>query len=256
MNSIQKLSRSVIRFSKQTQRINKRGFFTVLNQYERGVIFNLGKFHTVKEPGFRIVIPFFQTCNVVDVRTFSYTLDKQEIISKDNISLVVDAIVFFKIHNPELVVTKVSDCTVLVKEMAQVKIRELLSHNTLDQVLHNRDKFSNEIYDELKEALDGYGVTIERLNLKDIRFEESIVRAMAKKAEAVQLREAKIIYAQSEVETSKQILEAAKILEQSSVAMRLRELDALQQIAKEPSKTIVYTPSNAFESIPKIPIQP
>ncbi|KAK5578487.1 hypothetical protein RB653_008158 [Dictyostelium firmibasis] len=255
MNNIQKLSTTTIKFIKQSQRFNKRGFFTILNQYERGVVFNLGKFHKVKEPGFRVVIPFFQTCNVVDVRTFTYTLDKQEIISKDNISLIVDAIVFFKIHDPELVVTKVGDCTTLVKEMAQIKIRELLSHNTLDQVLHNRDKFSNEIYDELKDALDGYGITVDRLNLKDIRFEESIVRAMAKRAEADQLREAKIIYAQSEVQTARQILEAARILEQSPIAVRLRELDALQQIAKEPSKTIVYTPSNAFDSIPKVPIQ-
>ncbi|KAM9969350.1 hypothetical protein ACTFIR_001182 [Dictyostelium discoideum] len=189
MNSIKKLSTTAIKFTKQTQRFNKRGFFKILNQYERGVVFNFGKFHSVKEAGFHIVIPFIQKCDIVDIRTFTYTLDKQKIISKDNINLTVDALVVFRIHDPKLAVTKANDCILLVNEMAQIKVCEILSHNTLDQVLHNRDKISNQIHDELKDALNKYGVTIEYLNLKDIHFDETIAKAIAKKAEAAHLRD-------------------------------------------------------------------
>ncbi|EGC36472.1 hypothetical protein DICPUDRAFT_9150, partial [Dictyostelium purpureum] len=206
--------------------------FRIINEYEKGVIFILGKFYKIKEPGFRIVFPFIQTCEIVDSRLHSETLDKQEIISKDNISLIVDAIVFFKVSNPEFLINRVFDPRKIIQEFVQIKIRELLSNNTLQEILVNREKFSNEIYDSAA-SLSSWGLKVERVNLKDIKFENSIVRAMAKVAEAEQLRQSKLIHAQSEVQTAEKILLAANMLENNPVAIRIKELDILSQIAKE-----------------------
>ncbi|KYQ91862.1 hypothetical protein DLAC_07673 [Tieghemostelium lacteum] len=232
--------------------VPKRNFFTVLNQYERGVTFTLGKLTSVKEPGFRMLIPLLQTMEVVDMRTFSFPLEKQEIITRDNISLKVDAIVYYRVKDPERAVCQVSNHDQIIKELAQIKIRELLSQNTLDEVLHNRDKFSVEIFEGIKETAESWGVTVERISLKDIKFEEGMIRAMAKKAEAERLREAKIINAKSEAETSQQLLEAALTLEKSPLAIKLRELDTISQIAKEPSKSFIFIPTDMFSSLNSI----
>ncbi|EGC30592.1 hypothetical protein DICPUDRAFT_157643 [Dictyostelium purpureum] len=228
-----------------------RNFFRIVNQYEKGVVFTLGKFSRILEPGFRIVIPLLEESTIIDFRLQSYTLDKQEIISKDNISLIVDAVVFYRANDPELLVNKVLEPGKIVQEFVQIKIRELLSNNTLHEILVNREKFSQEIY-ESASTLEEWGIKIERVNLKDIKFEQSIVRAMAKVAEAEQLRQSKLIHAQSEVQTAEQILAAATMLEKSPVAIRIKELDILSQIAKEQSNTIVYIPGSVFESVPKI----
>ncbi|EGG13466.1 Erythrocyte band 7 membrane like protein [Cavenderia fasciculata] len=227
----------------------KRSFFTVINQYENGVTFTLGRLTSVKGPGIRILIPMLQTMEIVDLRTTSIGLDRQEIITRDNISLVVDAVVYYKVIDPEKAVIKVVNHDKVISELAQVKIREILSQNTLDDVLHNREKFGSEIIERVRDISEEWGVVVERINLKDIKFEEGMVRAMAKKAEAERLREAKIISAESEVQTSQQILEAARMLECSPLAMRLRELDSLQQIAKESSNKIIFVPTSLFGSL-------
>ncbi|EFA82685.1 hypothetical protein PPL_04379 [Heterostelium album PN500] len=233
----------------QSGSVGVRSFFTIINQYEAGVTFTLGRLTSVKKPGIRLLIPLLQEMEVVDMRTVSISLDKQEIITRDNISLVVDAIVNYRVVDPEKAVIKVSDHDRIIHELAQIKIRELLSQNTLDEVLHNREKFGVEINESVAEIAAEWGLFVERINLKDIKFEEGMSRAMAKKAEAERLREAKIIHAQSEVQTSKEILQAAKMLEGSPIAIRLKELDALQQIAKEPSKSFIFVPSNMFQSV-------
>ncbi|GAM20653.1 hypothetical protein SAMD00019534_038280, partial [Acytostelium subglobosum LB1] len=229
---------------------DKRTFFTVLNQYEAGVTFTLGRMTSVKKAGIRMLIPFLQEMEVVDLRTVSISLEKQEIITRDNISVIADAIVYYRVIDPEKAIVKVTNHDKTIQELSQIKIRETLSQNTLDEVLHNREKFGHEINESVREIAAEWGLLVERINLKDIKFEEGMSRAMAKKAEAERLREAKIIYAQSEVQTAHQILEAAKTLESSPLAIRLRELDTLQQIAKEPSKTLVFVPSNLFQNVP------
>eukprot|EP01133_Synstelium_polycarpum_P005628 gene5628-6492_t len=227
----------------------QRTFLTVVNQYEAGVTFTLGRLTTVKKPGVRLLIPVLQEMQIVDLRTVSISLEKQEIITRDNISLVVDAVVYYRVVDPEKAIVKVSNHDKIIQELAQVKLREILSQNTLDEVLHNREKFGTEINESVREIAAEWGLLVERINLKDIKFEEGMSRAMAKKAEAERLREAKIIHAASEVQTSQQILEAAKMLEQSPLAIRLKELDALQQIAKEPSKSFIFVPTNMFGAL-------
>jgi len=227
---------------------NKRGFFTVINQYEMGVTFTLGKVTSVKKPGIRLSIPLLQDIIIVDTRTVSFALEKQEIISKDNISLIADAIVYYRVIDPLKAVCEVADHDTVIRELAQIKIRDILSQNTLDDVLHNRDKFSEEIFEDVKSSAESWGIEIQRINLKDIKFEEGMARAFAKKAEAERLREATIINAEAEVQVSKKILEAAKTLESSPIAVRLRELDALVQISKEPSKSFIFVPTGLFNN--------
>ncbi|KAF2074872.1 hypothetical protein CYY_003827 [Polysphondylium violaceum] len=226
----------------------KRGFFTIINQYEMGVTFTLGKVTSVKKPGIRLAIPMLQDIVIVDTRTVSFSLEKQEIISKDNISLIADAIVYYRVIDPQKAVCEVADHDTVIRELAQIKIRDILSQNTLDDVLHNRDKFSDEIYEDVKSSAESWGIEIQRINLKDIKFEEGMARAFAKKAEAERLREATIINAEAEVQVSKKILEAAQTLESSPVAVRLRELDALVQISKEPSKSFIFVPTGLFNN--------
>eukprot|EP01113_Clastostelium_recurvatum_P024704 TRINITY_DN294_c0_g1_i3.p1 TRINITY_DN294_c0_g1~~TRINITY_DN294_c0_g1_i3.p1 ORF type:complete len:302 (-),score=64.78 TRINITY_DN294_c0_g1_i3:143-1000(-) len=222
----------------------KRDFFTIIEQYQRGVTFTLGRVTSVKGPGPRLQIPFIQEIAKIDIRTVVADLNKQEVITRDNVSISVDAIVYYRIVDAKIAVCSVEDIAKSVTDLAQVKVRELLSHSEVNQILHQREKFSSDIKESVKEMATEWGVEIVNVSLKDIKFDEGMSRAMAKKAEAERLREAKIIHADSEVQTAAKLLEAARVLEKSPAALRLRELDTLQQVAKETNHSTLFVPTS------------
>eukprot|EP01132_Coremiostelium_polycephalum_P001484 gene1484-1871_t len=208
----------------------KRNFFTVIKQYQLGVAFNLGKFSGVKHPGFRLLLPFFQEMTLVDMRVVNQRLERQEIVTLDNVTLQVDAVVYYRVSDPAKVVCNITDHDGYLRDLATAKVREVLSQHTLREVLHNPMKFSTEIFQSIKETTESWGITVENLNLKDIIMDE-------KTADAV----AKLVYAQY-------LVDSAKIFEKSPISLRLRELDVLQLIAKEPSKSLVFVPNNMLSA--------
>jgi len=230
--------------------LNKtRGFLTVIEQYQRGVTFTLGRLTSVKQPGLRIAIPILQRVVFVDMRTFVRSLPQQEVITKDNVSIKVDAVVYYKIIDAEKSICSVEDEDKAICELAQVRSRELLSQSDLNEILHNRERFSQEILRGIAHVAQGWGILVESVSLKDIKFDEGMTRAMARSAEADRLKAASIIHAEAEVLTAKMLSEAAKQLESSPLAIRLRELDTIQQIAKEPSHSTLLVPTIFLDAL-------
>eukprot|EP01119_Soliformovum_irregulare_P014893 TRINITY_DN4123_c0_g1_i1.p1 TRINITY_DN4123_c0_g1~~TRINITY_DN4123_c0_g1_i1.p1 ORF type:complete len:279 (-),score=55.23 TRINITY_DN4123_c0_g1_i1:106-942(-) len=231
------------------QSTRPKDFFTIINQYERGVTLTFGKLTTVKEPGFRIALPWIQEVSKVDLRTFVRDLSKQDVITSDNISIKVDAIVYFAVFDPAKSICAVQDYEHAVCELAQVKLRESLSHSEVNDILHNREKLSKDILEAVAPTAEEWGIRVSGVQLKDIKFDEGMIRAMSRKAEASRERDATIIHAQAQVDTANKLLEAAQALEKSPVALRLRELDALAQMAKEKSHSTIVVPSGLLDTM-------
>eukprot|EP00026_Physarum_polycephalum_P013350 Phypoly_transcript_13743.p1 GENE.Phypoly_transcript_13743~~Phypoly_transcript_13743.p1 ORF type:complete len:276 (+),score=30.55 Phypoly_transcript_13743:171-998(+) len=227
----------------------RRTFFTIINQYERAVCLTLGKLTSVKNPGIRLNIPILQEMHVVDIRTKTTELAKQDVITSDNVSIMVDAILYYRVADASKAVLGVQEVNTAVADLAKVKLRELLSQSEVNTILHQRERFSAEILKSMKVITEDWGIEVQNVNLKDISFDAGMQRAMAKKAEAERLREAKIIHAESEVQTAAKLLDAARQLEQSPTAVRLRELDTLQQIAKENNHSSVFIPISLLDSV-------
>jgi regulator of protease activity HflC (stomatin/prohibitin superfamily) len=212
----------------------------VLNEYERGVVFTLGRFTSVKGPGLILLIPFVQNMVKVDLRTRVQDVPPQDVISRDNVSVKVNAVIYFRIIDPERAIIQVERFMEATSQLAQTTLRSVLGKHELDEMLSERDKLNRDIQEILDRATDAWGIKVTNVEIKHVDLNESMVRAIARQAEAERERRAKVINAEGEQQAAAKLLEAADILATRPEAMQLRYLGALSTIASERSSTIVF----------------
>jgi regulator of protease activity HflC (stomatin/prohibitin superfamily) len=212
----------------------------VLREYERGVVFLLGRFWKVKGPGLVIVVPFVQQMVRMDLRTRVLDVPPQDVISRDNVSVKVNAVVYFRVMDPERAVIQVEHFDVATSQLAQTTLRSVVGQHDLDQMLAERERLNNEVQRILDAQTDAWGIKVSNVELKHIDLNESMIRAIAKQAEAERLRRAKVIDAEGELQAAERLLQAGEILAKRPEAMQLRYLGTLLNIAGEKSSTIVF----------------
>ena len=214
--------------------------FKVLREYERGVIFTLGRFWKVKGPGLIILIPIIQKMVRVDLRTTVMDVPEQDVISRDNVSVKVNAVVYYRVVDPQRAIIEVENYEYATSQLAQTTLRSVLGQHHLDEMLSKRDTLNKDIQELLDAQTDAWGIKVSNVELKHVDLDSSMIRAIAKEAEAERLRRAKVISAKGEAQAAGNILEAANILSQQSEAMQIRYLTALQDISSERTSTIVF----------------
>ena len=212
----------------------------ILREYERGVVFLLGRFWKVKGPGLVIIVPFIQQMVRMDLRTRVLDVPPQDVISKDNVSVKVNAVVYFRVIDPEKAVIQVEQFEMATSQFAQTTLRSVLGQHDLDQMLAEREKLNTEVQRILDERTDAWGIKVSNVELKHIDLNETMIRAIAKQAEAERLRRAKIIDAEGELQAAERLAQAGEILSKRPEAMQLRYLGTLLNIAGERSSTIVF----------------
>jgi len=226
----------------------------ILREYERGVVFMLGRFWKVKGPGFIIIIPLVQQMVRVDLRTVVMDVPTQDVISRDNVSVKVNAVVYFRVVDSEKAIIQVENFYVATSQLAQTTLRSVLGQHELDEMLAERDKLNVDIQSILDKQTDAWGIKVSNVEIKHIDLDESMIRAIAKQAEAERTRRAKVIHAEGEMQAAEKLLEAAKTLAQQSQALQLRYLQTLTEIAGERTNTIVFPlPMELFENLLKKP---
>lgn len=212
----------------------------ILREYERGVIFLLGRFWKVKGPGLIIVLPGIMQMVRVDLRIRVLDVPEQDVISRDNVSVKVNAVVYFRAVDAERAIIQVEDFLQATTQLAQTTLRSVAGQHELDEMLASRDRLNSDIQRILDEQTETWGIKVSNVELKHIDLDERMIRAIAKQAEAERLRRAKVIDAQGEHQAAEKFLEAAAILSQNNQAMQLRYLTTLQTIASDRSNTIVF----------------
>ena len=214
--------------------------FRILREYERGVVFMLGRFWKVKGPGLIIIIPVVQQMVRVDLRTVVMDVPSQDVISRDNVSVKVNAVLYFRVIDPERAIIHVEDFLSATSQLAQTTLRSVLGQHELDDMLAERDKLNAHIQKLLDQQTDAWGIKVTNVEIKHVDIDESMVRAIARQAEAERERRAKIIHAEGEMQASEKLVEAARILNQQPQSLQLRYLQTLTEIAGEKSSTIVF----------------
>ncbi len=212
----------------------------ILREYERGVIFLLGRFWRVKGPGLIIVLPVIQQMVRVDLRIRVLDVPEQDVISRDNVSVKVNAVVYFRVLDPERAVIQVEDFLGATSQLAQTTLRSVLGQHELDEMLAERENLNLDIQRVLDEQTDAWGIKVSNVELKHVDLDESMIRAIAKQAEAERLRRAKVIDAEGEFQAAEKFLRAAEIIAARPQAMQLRYLTTLAGIAGERSSTIIF----------------
>lgn len=212
----------------------------ILREYERGVIFMLGRFWKVKGPGLIILIPFVQQMVRVDLRTRVLDVPPQDVISRDNVSVRVNAVIYYRVIDPERAVIAVEFFEAATSQLAQTTLRSVVGQHDLDEMLQERDRLNSDIQRILDAQTDAWGIKVSNVELKHIDLNENMIRAIAKQAEAERIRRAKIIDAEGELQAAERLLEAGRILARQPEAMQLRYLGTLLNIAGEKSSTIVF----------------
>lgn len=212
----------------------------ILREYERGVVFLLGRFWRVKGPGLIIIIPVIQKMVRVDLRTRVMDVPEQDVISHDNVSVRVNAVVYFRVIDAQKAIIQVEDFMIATSQLAQTTLRSVLGQHELDEMLAERERINSDIQRILDEQTDAWGIKVSNVELKHVDLNEIMVRAIAKQAEAERLRRAKIINAEGELQAAQKLLDAAVILAKEPQAMQLRYLGGLQEIAGEKNSTIVF----------------
>jgi regulator of protease activity HflC (stomatin/prohibitin superfamily) len=212
----------------------------ILREYERGVIFTLGRFTGVKGPGLIVLIPLVQQMVRVDLRVRVLDVPTQDVISRDNVSVRVNAVIYFRVIDPERATIQVEDFMQATSQLAQTTLRSVLGKHDLDEMLAERDKLNNDIQEILDTQTDAWGIKVANVEIKHVDIDPTMVRAIARQAEAERERRAKVIHAEGEQQAAQKLLEAANILSQQPEAMQLRYLGTLGVIAGERSSTIVF----------------
>lgn len=212
----------------------------ILREYERGVVFTLGRFTGVKGPGLIIIIPFVQQLVKVDLRTVVLDVPTQDVISHDNVSVHVNAVVYFRVIDPQKAIIQVENFHMATSQLSQTTLRSVLGGHELDEMLSEREKLNSDIQDILDKQTDKWGIKISNVEIKHIDLDESMIRAIAKQAEAERERRAKVINSKGELEASKNLLEAAKIISQNPQAIQLRYLQTLNDISSDKTNTLVF----------------
>jgi regulator of protease activity HflC (stomatin/prohibitin superfamily) len=212
----------------------------ILREYERGVIFLLGRFNGVRGPGLIIVVPVIQQMVRVDLRTRVFDVPPQDVISRDNVSVKVNAVVYFRVVQPELAIIQVANFNEATSQLAQTTLRSVLGKHELDEMLAEREKLNNDIQAVLDQQTDAWGIKVSNVEIKHVDLNETMVRAIARQAEAERERRAKVIHAEGELQASEKLLQAAEMLSKRAEAMQLRYLQTLTQIAGDRTSTIVF----------------
>ena len=225
----------------------------ILKEYERGVIFFLGRFQRVKGPGLIIVIPGIQQMVRVDLRVIVMDVPTQDVISKDNVSVKVNAVVYFRIVNPEKAIIQVANVFEATSQLSQTTLRSVLGQHELDEMLSERDKLNADIQAILDRQTDNWGIKVSNVEIKHVDLDESMIRAIAAQAEAERARRAKVIHAKGERQASTELAEAAKVLASQSQALQLRYLQTLTEVASDRSNTIIFPlPMDLIEPLLKM----
>ncbi|HUX24288.1 MAG TPA: slipin family protein [Burkholderiales bacterium] len=212
----------------------------ILREYERGVIFQLGRFWKVKGPGLIMVVPVIQQMVRMDLRTIVLDVPSQDVISRDNVSVKVDAVVYLRIVDPARAVIQVVDVYGATSQLAQTTLRSVLGKHELDEMLAEREKLNLDIQQVLDQETDAWGIKVSNVEIKRVDLDESMIRAIARQAEAERERRAKVIHAEGELQASEKLMQAAKVLSQQPEAIQLRYLQTLGIIAGDKSSTIVF----------------
>ncbi len=212
----------------------------ILREYERGVVFLLGRFQRVKGPGLIIIIPGIQQMVRVDLRTIVLDVPTQDVISRDNVSVKVNAVVYFRVVDPQLAIIQVMNYMDATSQLAQTSLRSVLGKHELDEMLSEREKLNIDIQTVLDHQTDAWGIKVSNVEIKHVDLNDSMIRAIAQQAEAERARRAKIIHAEGEMQAAQKLLEAANTLSARPEAMQLRYLQTLTQIAGDKTSTIVF----------------
>ncbi len=214
--------------------------FRVLREYERGVIFMLGRFYKVKGPGLIIIIPVLQQMVRVDLRTVVMDVPTQDVISRDNVSVQVNAVLYFRVVDPERAIIQVENYLEATSQLSQTTLRSVLGQHELDDMLAERERLNADIQTILDKQTAAWGIKVANVEIKHVDLNETMVRALAKQAEAERERRAKVIHAMGEAEAAEKLAEAAKVLSAQDQAVQLRYLQTLVEIAGDKSSTIVF----------------
>jgi regulator of protease activity HflC (stomatin/prohibitin superfamily) len=212
----------------------------ILKEYERGVIFLLGRFQTVKGPGIIIVIPGIQQMVKRDLRVIVMDVPTQDVISKDNVSVKVNAVVYFRIVDPEKAVIQVENVFEATSQLAQTTLRSVLGQHELDEMLSERDKLNSDVQLILDKHSDAWGIKVSNVEIKHVDLDESMIRAIARQAEAERSRRAKVIHAEGELQASQRLLEAAQTLARQPQSMQLRYMQTLTEISTDKTNTVIF----------------
>jgi len=212
----------------------------ILREYERGVIFFLGRFQKVKGPGLIIVIPVIQKMVRVDLRVVTYDIPTQDVISRDNVTVHVSAVLYFRVVDPERAIIQVEQYFNATSQLAQTTLRSVLGQHDLDEMLSQRDKMNADIQNILDEQTASWGIKVTNVEIKHVDLNESMIRAIAKQAEAERERRAKIIHAEGELQASEKLLMAANVMSKNPQALQLRYLQTLNDISNENASTIIF----------------
>lgn len=212
----------------------------VLREYERGVVFQLGRFWAVKGPGLIILIPGIQQMVRVGLRTVTMDVPSQDVISRDNVSVKVNAVVYFRVVDPQKAIIQVENFLMATSQLAQTTLRAVLGKHELDEMLAEREKLNLDIQKTLDIQTDAWGIKVAMVEIKHVDINETMIRAIARQAEAERERRAKVIHAEGELQASEKLLQAAQTLARAPEAMQLRYLQTLSNIAGDKSSTIVF----------------
>ena len=215
-------------------------FIKILREYERAVVFTFGRFTSVKGPGLIIIIPFVQQIERVELRTIAMDVPSQDVISRDNVSVKVNAVLYYRVIDPERAIIQVENFHEATSQLAQTTLRAVLGKHELDDMLSQRERLNNDIQSDLDKQTDAWGIKVANVEIKHVDLDESMIRAIARQAEAERERRAKIIHAEGELQASEKLLEAATVLGKNNNSMQLRYLQTLTEIAGEKSSTIAF----------------
>ena len=212
----------------------------ILKEYERGVIFFLGRFYRVKGPGLIILIPFIQTMTKVDLRVIVMDVPTQDVISRDNVSVKVNAVIYFRIVDPEKAIIQVANVFEATSQLSQTTLRSVLGQHELDDMLSERDKLNTDIQTILDKRTDNWGIKVANVEIKHVDLDESMIRAIAQQAEAERARRAKVINAEGEKQAAAMLAEAAATLGSQKQALQLRYLQTMKEVAGDRTNTIIF----------------
>lgn len=222
----------------------------VLREYERAVVFQLGRFWKVKGPGLIVLVPMLQQMVRVDIRTIVMDVPPQDLISRDNVSVQVNAVVYFRVVDPQLAIIAVEHYYEATSQLAQTTLRSVLGQHDLDEILAERDKLNDQIRAILDEQTDAWGIKVANVEIKHVDINETMVRAIARQAEAERQRRAKVIHAEGELQAAEKLVQAATLMGADPRAIQLRYMQTLTEIANDRSQTIVFPmPMDLMETL-------
>lgn len=231
--------------------------FRIVKEYERGVVYTFGNYTSLRKPGIQFIIPGIQTMMLIDVRVRTDDIPSQDVITRDNVSVKVNAVVYYRVINAGEAVNKVEDFILATSQLAQTTLRSVLGKHELDDILSRRDQLNKDIQEILDSQTDGWGIKVTNVEIKHVDLDQSMVRAIAKQAEAERERRAKVIYADGEQQAAQKLDEAAKILAQRPEAMQLRYLGTMSEFTESKGNTtILPLPMSLLDSLQKLAKSP